>query len=597
MHFINNALISSLLFCGVNSFFTPLCILNVHGNRKVSTKTFAFRKYPISRYEREHFLKKLNSKNISTQTDGILGLLNPDEDDDDLFPGNQILSMNQTHVGGIRIVIDRGSMNEMMNTMNNMNPSFDDDDLRQRPQSYGNRESTKNPKSKNFEVIKKSQYNFSDIGGYDNIKSELQQCVDILKNYTKYTKFNVRIPRGLIFEGPPGNGKTLLAKALAGEAGVGFIPVSGSEFQEMYVGVGSSRVRELFKLAKDNSPCIIFIDEIDALGRKRSGDGEASAGERDSTLNELLVAMDGFKNNTGVFIVAATNRVDLLDPALIRPGRIDKRIYIGLPDKKTRESIVKIHIRGKPYDETVSIIDIIEVTNGLSAAQIENLLNEAMLNALREDRERFSSTDVDMVMNKIMVGWQPTEHQFSNNMIDNIAIHEMGHAIVGILSKHHSKMTKVVINLSAPRSPAYTIFEAASSSMYTRESLFEHLMILLAGRIAEEVFFGKISVSSGAINDFEEALKLAQQMIMYYGMGKQLIYPSNSDKYKEIIDNEVLSLLDQAYEYTEYLIMNSKELILEGSTILKRDKILTADTLMNVINLKYKNILDLKMHP
>ena len=597
MYFINNALISSLLFCGVNSFFTPLCILNVHGNRKVSTKTFAFRKYPISRYEREHFLKKLNSKNISTQTDGILGLLNPDEDDDDLFPGNQILSMNQTHVGGIRIVIDRGSMNEMMNTMNNMNPSFDDDDLRQRPQSYGNRESTKNPKSKNFEVIKKSQYNFSDIGGYDNIKSELQQCVDILKNYTKYTKFNVRIPRGLIFEGPPGNGKTLLAKALAGEAGVGFIPVSGSEFQEMYVGVGSSRVRELFKLAKDNSPCIIFIDEIDALGRKRSGDGEASAGERDSTLNELLVAMDGFKNNTGVFIVAATNRVDLLDPALIRPGRIDKRIYIGLPDKKTRESIVKIHIRGKPYDETVSIVDIIEVTNGLSAAQIENLLNEAMLNALREDRERFSSTDVDMVMNKIMVGWQPTEHQFSNNMIDNIAIHEMGHAIVGILSKHHSKMTKVVINLSAPRSPAYTIFEAASSSMYTRESLFEHLMILLAGRIAEEVFFGKISVSSGAINDFEEALKLAQQMIVYYGMGKQLIYPSNSDKYKEIIDNEVLSLLDQAYEYTEYLIMNSKELILEGSTILKRDKILTADTLMNVINLKYKNILDLKMHP
>lgn len=597
MYFINNALIACLLFFGVNSFFTPLCILNVQGNRKVSTKTFAFRKYPISRYEREHFLKKLNSKNISTQTDGILGLLNPDEDDDDLFPGNQILSMNQTHVGGIRIVIDRGSMNEMMNTMNNMDPSFDDDDLRQRRQSYGNRESTKNPKSKNFEVIKKSQYNFSDIGGYDNIKSELQQCVDILKNYTKYTKFNVRIPRGLIFEGPPGNGKTLLAKALAGEAGVGFIPVSGSEFQEMYVGVGSSRVRELFKLAKDNSPCIIFIDEIDALGRKRSGDGEASAGERDSTLNELLVAMDGFKNNTGVFIVAATNRVDLLDPALIRPGRIDKRIYIGLPDKKTRESIIKIHIRGKPYDETVSILDIIEVTNGLSAAQIENLLNEAMLNALREDRERFSSTDVDMVMNKIMVGWQPTEHQFSNNMIDNIAIHEMGHAIVGILSKHHSKLTKVVINLSAPRSPAYTIFEAASSSMYTRESLFEHLMILLAGRIAEEVFFGKISVSSGAINDFEEALKLAQQMIMYYGMGKQLIYPSNSDKYKEIIDNEVLSLLDQAYEYTEYLIMNSKELILEGSTILKRDKILTADTLMNVINLKYKNILDLKMHP
>jgi ATP-dependent metalloprotease FtsH len=417
----------------------------------------------------------------------------------------------------------------------------------------------------------------------------------MLKNYKKYAKYNVRIPRGLIFEGPPGNGKTLLAKALAGEAHTGFIAVSGSEFQEKYVGVGSARIRELFKLAKKNVPCIIFIDEIDALGRTRSGDGETSSSERDSTLNELLVALDGFKNNTGIFIIGATNRVDLLDPALMRPGRIDKRMYIGMPDKKAREAILNIHLKGKPYDANSIIMpDIVEITNGLSAAQIENLVNEAMLNALRHDRTEFTSEDIDIVMNKMMVGWQPTEHQFSANMIDNIAIHEMGHAIVGMLSKHHSKMTKVIINLSAPRSPAYTIFEASTSSIFTREALFEHLMILLAGRIAEEVFFD-ISVTTGAINDFEEAAKLAQKMIVYYGMGKEVIYPSNSDKYKEMIDNEIVSLLNDAYGYAEFIIRNSKDLMQEGAELLKRDKLLKADTLLELINTKYKHLLTLKI--
>jgi cell division protease FtsH len=197
-------------------------------------------------------------------------------------------------------------------------------------------------------------------------------------------------------------------------------------------------------------------------------------------------------------------------------------------------------------------------------------------------------------MNKMMVGWQPTEHQFSANMIDNIAIHEMGHAIVGMLSKHHSKMTKVIINLSAPRSPAYTIFEASTSSIFTREALFEHLMILLAGRIAEEVFFD-ISVTTGAINDFEEAAKLAQKMIVYYGMGKEVIYPSNSDKYKEMIDNEIVSLLNDAYGYAEFIIRNSKDLMQEGAELLKRDKLLKADTLLELINTKYKHVLTLKI--
>ena len=358
--------------------------------------------------------------------------------------------------------------------------------------------------------------------------------------------------------------------------------------------MGASRVRELFKLAKDNIPCIVFIDEIDALGRKRSKDGDTSGNERDNTLNELLVALDGFKNTSGVFLIGATNRADLLDEALIRPGRVDKRIYIGNPDTSTRRAILNIHSRGKPHDETVVMEDIIEITNGLSGAQIENLVNEAMLHALRYDRTQFTNDDLEVVMNKMMVGWQPNEHQFTKSMVDQIAIHELGHAVVGLLSKHHSKMTKVVINLSAPKSPAYTVFESSNANILTREALFEHLMILLAGRIAEEVFYG-ISVSTGAINDFEEALKLAERMICYYGMGKNLIYPSNSEKYKEIIDTEVTTLINEAYGYAEFLIRNSKDMIQEGAELLKQHKIVKSETLVELMNRKYKSMLNLKI--
>jgi cell division protease FtsH len=219
-----------------------------------------------------------------------------------------------------------------------------------------------------------------------------------------------------------------------------------------------------------------------------------------------------------------------------------------------------------------------------------------MLNALRYGREAISNEDIDIVFNKMLAGWQPTEHQFTNDIIDHIAIHELGHAIVGLFSKHHSKMTKVVINLSSPNSPAYTVFENANSNIYTREALFEHLMILLSGRIAEEVFYG-VSVTTGAINDFEEAFKLAEKMIVYYGMGKnKIIYPSLSDKYKEMIDNEVADLIDDANGYATFILKNCKELMLEGAEMLKRDKILKADTLINLIETKYQNLFDLKYY-
>ena len=460
-----------------------------------------------------------------------------------------------------------------------------------RPQ---NSVSSKDPPdhSDNFQVIRSSPVTFQDIGGYGSIKDELMQCVDLLRNYNAYSGYNVRIPKGLIFEGPPGNGKTLLAKGFAGEANCSFIAVSGSEFQEKYVGIGSSRIKELFTLAEENKPCIIFIDEIDALGRKRSGDGESSSSERDNTLNQLLVSMDGFKSTHGIFVVGATNRADLLDPALTRPGRVDKRIFIALPDSTTREAILNIHIQGKPCDSSVVISDMVDLTNGMSASQIENVLNEAMLLAIRENRTQFTQMDIDVVMNRILVGWQPTEHQFSKDMIERITVHEMGHAMVGLLAKQHSKMTKIVINLSSPNTPGYTVFEGQTSALYTRESLFEHLMILLAGRVAEEVFYN-VSVTTGAINDFEEALKLAQKMVVYYGMGEKLIYPSNSDHSKEMIDTEVIQIIHDAYQLSHFIVSNCKNVIQECATKLETDKIIRRDELLEMIREKYPEVLEL----
>ena len=591
MRFSTFLLVISAGFIGCEGFFTKHVPTHISWNVN--------KKFPYSNQYFENYIRRLNSKNISVQHETILGDSNNKE--------TQYKSNNRKKKNTIQ---------------NSKNPEFDfeitihsPEDEEEPPysipevfvisptnphrrnrnqfsQNFGGFEEKKKKKSENFEILEKSPITFSDIGGYDTIKKELHQCIDILKNYTKYSEFNVRTPKGLILEGPPGNGKTMIAKGLAGEANASFIAVSGSEFQEKYVGVGASRVRELFQLAQDNIPCVIFLDEIDAIGRKRSTESDSSNAERDSTLNQLLVNMDGFQSKAGIFIIGATNRADLLDPALIRPGRIDKRVFIGLPDEKTREAILRIHIKGKPHDASVKIADLVEITLGLSGAQLENLLNEAMLYAIRDDRFVFTQSDVETVMNRIMVGWQPTEHKFTDSLLEKIAIHEMGHAIVGLLAKHHSKMTKVVINLSSPQSPGYTVFEGSTTSLYTRESLFEHLMILLAGRIAEEVFYN-VSVTTGAINDFEEALKLAQKMVIYYGMGNNLIYPSLSEKYKEKIDQEVIHLIQNAYSISNFIVKNCKDVIQECANLLIRDKILRAETILEIVQTKYPSVLDL----
>ena len=563
-----------------NPIFGKNTRLNTIPLREPFSNIESSRRYPLSRYHYQRYLKKISEQNSTNTLDEMI---------------QKVLQKNETSQlpyqnypqTGLRIIINK-----------DMFGAFENDEDEE-PDNYrfgrfqaGKRNSRK--KSENFEISTGSKLMFDDIGGYANIKAELEQCIDMISNYSKYSKFNVRVPKGLIFEGPPGNGKTLLAKALAGEANTSFIPVSGAQFQEKYVGVGASRIRELFELACDNLPCIIFIDEIDALGRKRSSDGETSNSERDSTLNELLVALDGFKNITGVFLIGATNRADLLDSALLRPGRIDKRIYINNPDKETRKHILNIHLKGKFFEQDINIDDIVENTAGFSGAQLENLVNEAMLLALRENRESFGVKDLELVYNKMLVGWQPSEHKFTEQMIDQIAIHELGHAVVGMLSKHHGKMKKVVINLSSPNTPAYTIFESSTTNIVTREALFEHLMILLAGRIAEEIFYD-VSVTTGAINDFEEALKLAEKMVCYYGMGKQVIYPSKSEKYKEMIDSEVVTLINDAYGYAEFILRNSKELITEGSQILKDNQLLKAEQITELIDNKYPNVKLLKL--
>jgi cell division protease FtsH len=566
----------------------------------------------------QNYLQRLNSRNRSVQEQAVLGKYGMpnrrwsyQERPKSMEEYQKMLQQqfprifNQTYVEELMFGENYPNLNPNPSNLHELYPNVSIGERRKmakenpqwitimsQPLQYGQGGTSEKSKTGNFNLVSQINTTFRDVGGYDLVKEELNQCVDILLNYKVYRPFNIRVPKGLILEGPPGNGKTLIAKAFAGEAKTNFISVSGSEFQEKYVGVGSTRVKELFELAVKNKPCVIFVDEIDAIGRKRSNDGETSGAERDNTLNQLLVEMDGFKNSDGVFVIGATNRADLLDPALRRPGRIDKNIFIGLPDAATRKAILQIHMRGKPHDSSIKLDDMVDLSTGLSAAQLENLLNEAMLHAIRKKRFIFTMDDIETVMNRVMAGYQPNEHQFTEDMIDRITVHEMGHAMIGLLMKQHSKLSKIVINLSSPKTPGYTVFEGSTTSMYTRDSLFEHLMILVAGRVAEEIFYN-VSVTTGAINDFEEALKLAEKMVLYYGMGKNLIYPSNSEKFKTEIDDQVLILIQNAYHMSDYILRHCKPMMAQCAELLKKKKVLKRDELFDMIINKYPELLDL----
>jgi cell division protease FtsH len=435
-------------------------------------------------------------------------------------------------------------------------------------------------KSENFEVIKDSGYTFKTVGGYDLIKEELMQCADMLVNYEKYAKYNVRTPKGIILEGPPGNGKTLLAKCFSGEINVGFIPVSGAQFQEKYVGVGASRVRELFELATKNVPCIIFIDEIDALCRKRSDDGNARS-EHDATLNELLVNMDGFNSKCGIFIMGATNRVDLLDTALTRPGRIDKKIFIGNPDEKTRKAILRIHMKGKPMDKGISMDDLLLMTQGFSGAQIENFLNEAMLYALRDNRKEMTREDLEKTSNRVLTGFQSVETKLTKEHLFQVAIHEMGHAITAILTGH-KKVIKVSINLWSPKSLGFTQFEVNENSIMDKESLIGELMVLLGGRVAEEIVFGS-KISNGASQDIDQTKKLAEQMVLNWGMGDRIIYPSGSEYYRKILEQEMDELIQLAYRQTKTILDEKVKSMKELAELLVETREIKGDELQRYL--------------
>jgi cell division protease FtsH len=426
-------------------------------------------------------------------------------------------------------------------------------------------ERPENEKSENFEVFRKTGFSFNSVGGYELIKEELMQCADMLVHYEKYTKYNVRIPKGLILEGPPGNGKTLLAKCFSGEIDVAFIPVSGAQFQEKYVGVGASRVRELFELASKNTPCIIFIDELDALCRQRSSDGTSSRSEHDSTLNELLVNLDGFKSTPGIFIIGATNRLDLLDTAMTRPGRIDKKIYVGNPDLATRTAILRIHMKGKPMEKCIRLEDLLQMSQGYSGAQIENFLNEAMLHALRDKRTVMSLVDLETMATRTLTGYQSVESNVSREQLYQIAIHEMGHAFTAILTG--TKVIKVSIHLWSPKSLGFTLFDTTDHAMLHKSGLMEDLMILLGGRVAEDIFFGH-NVSTGASQDIEQTKQLAEKMIVKWGMGKQIIYPMGSEFYKKVLDQEIDELIQSAYKKTHTLLLNYSVLIQEMAKLL-----------------------------
>ena len=404
---------------------------------------------------------------------------------------------------------------------------------------------------------------FADVAGVDEEKEELQEVVDFLRNPQKFTAIGAKIPHGILLAGPPGTGKTLLARAVAGEAGVQFLSISGSDFMEMYVGVGASRVRDLFEQAKKIAPAIIFIDEIDAVGRKRGTGLGGGHDEREQTLNQLLVEMDGFSHTEGVIVLAATNRVDILDPALLRPGRFDRQIYVGTPDAKGREDILRVHAKGKSLDESVNLKTIAMATSGFTGADLSNLLNEAAILAARDDRPMLNMQDMNEALMKLLAGPEKRSRVRLKKDLRMTAIHEAGHAVAMHNLKSHDPVHQISI---IPRGNALGLTwtqPMEDSAHLTRNEMYERIVGLLGGRVAEALFLQDIS--TGASNDIDRASSLARDMVARYGMCEKLgtvsytgggeVFigrdyektKSYSEKVAGTIDDEVKAIIDQAY--------------------------------------------------
>ena len=383
-------------------------------------------------------------------------------------------------------------------------------------QMAGNRSSLDFGKSRAKLSNDDNQVTFKDVAGLKEEKEEVRELIDFLKNPKKFQKLGARIPKGVLLMGPPGTGKTLLAKAVAGEANVPFYFISGSDFVELFVGVGASRVRDMFQQAKRNAPCLIFIDEIDAVGRQRGTGLGGGHDEREQTLNQLLTEMDGFGANEGIIIIAATNRPDVLDPALLRPGRFDRQVTVNLPDVRGREEILAVHAKNKILADGITLKNLAKRTPGFSGADLENLLNEAALLAVRRDKDEIGMSEIDEATDRVLMGPAKVSHKYSENDRKLVAYHEAGHAVIGLKLNSANDVQKVTI---IPRGAAggYNMMVPSEEKMCsTKTDLLEEITGLLGGRTAEEVTFGEIT--TGAHNDFEKATKIARAMVTEYGM-------------------------------------------------------------------------------
>lgn len=425
-------------------------------------------------------------------------------------------------------------------------------------------------------IVKTANINFSKVAGLEEEKEELAEVVDFLKDPGKYTRLGARIPKGIILVGPPGTGKTLLAKAVAGEAGVPFFTISGSDFVEMFVGVGASRVRDLFEDAKKNAPCIIFIDEIDAVGRRRGSGLGGSHDEREQTLNQLLVEMDGFGGNQGIIVMAATNRVDILDPALLRPGRFDRKVAVGRPDVAAREAILKIHASSKPLGDDVDLHSVARQTSGFTGADLENLMNEAAILSAREGKAYICADDINRAFIKVGIGTEKKSRVVSEKEKAITAYHEAGHAILFRELEGVGPVHTISIIPTGVSAAGYTMPLPGEDQMFnTKSKMLNDIMVSLGGRIAEEIIFGDIT--TGASSDIKQATKVAKAMVMEFGMNERaglVNYGNEGDEifigrdfgqtkgYSEetasMIDEEVRNIINDCYKKAKEIILKRK---------------------------------------